>query len=45
MISLLKDLKKSNEQLISYLQKRDRKRRRHHPSNDPPRRKKHKAEP
>ena len=44
-ISLLKDLKKLNKQLISYLQKRDRKRRRHHPSNDPPRRKKHKVEP
>ena len=45
IISLLKDLKKSNEQLLSYLQKRDRKRRRHHSSNDPPRWKKHKAEP
>ena len=43
MISLLKDLKKSNEQLLSYLKKKDRKRRRRNSSNEPPR-KKHKAE-
>ena len=37
------DLKKSNDQLLSYLQKKDKKWR-HHSSNDQPRQKKHKAE-